>query len=356
MRSITVELGGRSYPIMIEDGILEQVGPAMARLGLAGRCTVVTNPTVGGLYAETVLRSMREGGLEPLVVEIPDGEEYKTLDVAATVYDRMIEARMERTSPVVALGGGVVGDLAGFVAATYLRGVPYVQVPTTLLAQVDSSVGGKTAVNHRLGKNLIGAFHQPAAVFIDPAALATLPRRDFRAGLAEVVKYGVIEDARFFEFLETNTDAILGAAPELESAIARSCEIKARIVSCDETEQGLRAVLNLGHTFGHAIETLAGYGEVRHGEAVAVGMVMAAALSVRLGLCDDGVAGRIRRLVGGLGLPVERPPLPAGSILDAMRVDKKVKAGRIRFVLVEDIGRVVIREVDDAELSDFLGH
>ncbi len=357
MARIVVELGKRSYPIEIEMGLLRGVGARLRGLGLSGPCAVVTNPLVNGLYGKALLNSLEEaGGFEPLLVTVPDGEEYKSLAEAGKLYDVLIENRFERGSPIIALGGGVIGDLAGFVAATYLRGVPYVQVPTTLLAQVDSSVGGKTAVNHPGGKNLIGAFYQPLAVLIDPATLRTLEKREVLAGLAEVVKYGIILDAAFFAFLEKNTDGLTGLHEDvIIEAIKRSCEIKAAVVAEDELETtGRRAVLNLGHTFGHAIEALSGYGVYRHGEAVAMGMVMAAKLSVRLGLCAAGVAGRIEGLMRALGLPASPPPIDAEAFIESMRRDKKVVGGRLRFILIEDMGSVVLRDVEEKELREFL--
>jgi len=356
MRELTVELGERSYRIKIDDGLLDRIGPEMAALGFAGPVAVVTNTTVGGLYGERVTASLRDAGMRPVVITLQDGEEFKTLGVASTIYDRLIEERFERSSPVVALGGGVIGDTAGFVAATYLRGVPYVQVPTTLLAQVDSSVGGKTAVNHPGGKNLIGAFYQPRAVYIDPGALATLDEREFRAGLAEVVKYGVIWDREFFSFLESNSGALLAPGPEITDAIERSCAIKAEVVSADETEQGLRSILNFGHTFGHAIEALTGYGTYRHGEAVAMGMAMAARFSVTLGLCGPEEARRIVALLESLGLPTTPPEIPAGPFIESMKMDKKVAAEKIRFVLLDGaVGSVVVKEASAEELVRFLG-
>lgn len=354
MRTITVELGERSYPIMIKGGLLGQIGGRLKDLGFKGKAAVVTNPLVSELYASELLNGLKGSGFSPFLVTLPDGEEYKSLEVATTVYDALIENRMERNSPIIALGGGVIGDMAGFVAATYLRGVPYIQVPTTLLAQVDSSVGGKTAVNHPKGKNLIGAFYQPRAVFIDPEVLKTLEAREVRAGLAEVIKYGVIWDAEFFGFLEANSEAILGLGGELTRAIERSCEIKAEVVGEDETEQGIRAILNLGHTFGHAIEALSGYGTYKHGEAVAMGIVMASRLSARLGLFDESGAVRVERLVASVGLPVEPPDFPAEDWIESMRHDKKVADQVIRFVLVNRIGTVCLKEVGEEELEDFL--
>jgi len=353
MREISVDLGERSYPIVINNGLLEGIGGRILKLGLKGKVAVVTNPLVGGLYGDKVIKGLRSAGFDPVLITIPDGEEYKTLKEASAIYDGLIEHRMERSFPIIALGGGVIGDMTGFVAATYLRGVPYIQVPTTLLAQVDSSVGGKTAVNHPKGKNLIGAFYQPKAVFIDPEVLSTLDPRDVRAGLAEVVKYGVIWDNAFFKFLEENSNALFKPGPELIRAIERSCEIKAAVVSADEKESGLRSVLNFGHTFGHAIEALTGYGTFKHGEAVAIGMCMAARLSVKMALASPEVERRVAGLLSGLGLPVSLPELSADEFIGSMRLDKKVIGSRIRFVLVTEIGKVILEEVDEEKLKEF---
>ena len=285
---------------------------------------------------------------------LPDGEEHKSLAVAGRVYDALIRHRMERNSPVIALGGGVIGDMTGFVAATYLRGVPYIQIPTTLLSQVDSSVGGKTAVNHPKGKNLIGAFYQPKAVFIDPDVLNTLSKREVRGGLAEVVKYGVIWDPRFFSFLEKNVSNLGGLGDSIIKAIVRSCAVKAEVVGIDETESGLRSILNFGHTFGHAIEAVSGYGKYRHGEAISIGMVMAAELSTMLALAPAGLAERLKTLLRQLGLPVTPPAISTKAFINAVRLDKKVVSGAIRFVLVKDIGKVVTAGVTEAELTRYL--
>lgn len=355
MATVRVELEERSYPIIIESGIISTIGRRLKEMGLAtGKAAVVTNPLIKGLYGDKVVESLKAAGIIPAVITIPDGEEYKTLKEASAIYDGLIEHRLERSSPIVALGGGVIGDVAGFVAATYLRGVPYIQVPTTLLAQVDSSVGGKTAVNHPKGKNLIGAFYQPKAVFIDPEALKTLDQREFRAGLAEVVKYGVIWDKEFFKFLEDNHGKLLKPGGELTRAIERSCAIKAKVVEADETETGLRSILNFGHTFGHAIENLAGYGTFKHGEAVSIGMIMASDLSVAIGACGKDASSRIKGLLSALGLSVIPPEIPAPSFIESMRLDKKVVSARIRFVLLSEIGKVFLRDVTEDELNGFL--
>lgn len=353
MSIVRVDLGERSYDITIQRGILKEAGPIMKALGMKGPAAVVTNPTVGGLYGETVIKSLESAGFKPVVMTVPDGEEYKSLEVAGTVFDKLIENRFERSSPIVALGGGVIGDLAGFVAATYLRGVPFVQVPTTLLSQVDSSVGGKTGVNHPKGKNLIGAFYQPRAVIIDPEVLKTLDLRELKAGLAEVVKYGVIWENAFFSYLEENAKALLTPGAEIIKAIERSCAIKAEVVGRDEREEGMRAILNFGHTFGHAIEALSGYGTFRHGEAVAIGMAMAASLSERLGGSKE-CGPRIVALLEKLGMQHAVPEIAPDDFIKAMKLDKKVSSGRIRFVLPSEMGKVYLREVSEEEIRKFL--
>ncbi len=354
-RKVVVALGDRSYEITIKRGVLDEVGPLVKGLGLKGRAAVISNPLVFGLYGERTLKGLNEAGFDAVAITVPDGEEYKNQTELSAIYDSLIAHKMERSSPIVALGGGVIGDMAGFAAATFLRGVPYIQVPTTLLSQVDSSVGGKTGVNHPRGKNLIGSFYQPKAVFIDPDVLKTLDGREVRAGLAEVVKYGVIRDKGFFEFLEKNSGKLTGLGPEIEEAIERSCAIKADVVGRDETETGLRSILNFGHTFGHAIEALSGYGSFRHGEAVAIGMVMASDLSAALGLCAPSTGARVKGLLGSLGLPIGPPRITVDKWMESMKLDKKVKDGKIRFILAEDIGRVALREVKEDELRAFLG-
>ncbi|WP_442900222.1 3-dehydroquinate synthase [Geoalkalibacter sp.] len=348
MTSLNVGLGERSYPIHIGSGILPLLGESLAAVCFPRRVAVVTNPTVGPLYAERVLGILRQAGFSPAEILIPDGEEYKTLDTLNAVFDALIRQGFDRGCGILALGGGVVGDLAGFAAATYLRGVPFAQVPTTLLAQVDSSVGGKTGVNHPLGKNLIGAFYQPRLVHIDVDTLVTLPPREFRAGLAEVVKYGVIRDAEFFAWLEQQGPDLLELKPAaLIKSVAISCQIKADIVEVDEKEGGLRAVLNFGHTLGHAVELLSGYGSVRHGEAVAMGMVAAAALSESLGLAAMGDLHRIENLLRALSLPVRLPPHAPEAYLEALMRDKKVKDGSLNLILNRGIGDCEVRKVPD---------
>jgi len=340
MERLRIELGERGYPILVGPGLLDD--PGLLGESVAARdVLVVTNATVAPLYLARLERAL--AGKRVASVVLPDGEQYKTLETLGRVFDALVERRMNRDACVAALGGGVVGDMAGFAAACYQRGVDYVQVPTTLLAQVDSSVGGKTGVNHPGGKNLIGAFHQPRAVVADTNTLATLPPRELRAGLAEVIKYGLIADAAFLDWIEANLAAVLrldGAA--LTHAIRRSCEIKAEIVAEDEREHGRRALLNLGHTFGHAIETATGYGEWLHGEAVGAGMLMAADLSCRLGWIEAADVERVRALLERAELPVAAPPIGAGRARELMGMDKKVLAGRIRLVLMRGVGEGIV--------------
>ncbi|MEZ5561009.1 MAG: 3-dehydroquinate synthase [Pseudomonadales bacterium] len=354
MQTIDVALGDRSYPIHIGRGLLDRGD--LLRPHLGGRqVAVITNETVAPLYLPRLLAALADVG-QVDTFELPDGERFKTLHQYAAVMDFLLERRHNRSTTVIALGGGVVGDLAGFVAATFQRGVRFIQVPTTLLAQVDSSVGGKTAVNHPRGKNMIGAFYQPRCVLADIGVLDTLPEREFGAGLAEVVKYGVIRDAAFFDWLVTQANALVGRDDAaLTQAVRRSCEIKAEVVAADERESDLRAILNFGHTFGHAIETLTGYQRYLHGEAVAVGMVMAADLSARQGLLGRGDARRVRTLLEALHLPVLPPALDTDAMLDAMGMDKKVVTGRLRLVLAEAIGRVLVTEdIDEVLLRETL--
>ena len=335
VHTLNVELPSGSYPILIDTGLLER--PEAFGTLRARDVLIVSNTTVAPLY----LPALRQGlsGRRTLEVILPDGEAHKTLDNAARVLDVLIANRFARDCAVLALGGGVVGDLAGFVAACYQRGVAFVQVPTTLLSQVDSAVGGKTAVNHPGGKNLIGAFHQPQLVLSDTNTLSSLPGRELRAGLAEVIKYGLICDPELFAWLEAHLEALLAKdARSLAHVIRRSCQIKAQIVARDEREQGERALLNLGHTFGHAAESATAYGEWLHGEAVGAGLVMAAAMSRECGVLEPRDAERVRRLVELAGLPTHFPSVTPATLLEHMRIDKKVLAGRLRFVLLRRIG------------------
>jgi len=350
---LTVALGERSYPIYIGSGLL--ANPDLYRPHVRGRqVMIVTNETVAPLYLEQVRAGL--AGLTPETrlgtVVLPDGEIYKTQEVLNRIYDALLEGRFSRDCTLVALGGGVIGDMAGFAAACYQRGVDFIQVPTTLLAQVDSSVGGKTGINHPLGKNMIGAFHQPRAVIADTGTLDTLPDRELSAGLAEVIKYGLIRDPGFFEWIESHLPNLRVRGPAaLAEAIRRSCENKAQVVAADERESGQRALLNLGHTFGHAIETGAGYGNWLHGEAVGAGMCMASDLSARLGWLDQEDLVRIRRVVAAAGLPIDPPPeLSADRFLELMAVDKKVLEGRLRLVLLRGIGTALVTDDFDPTL------
>jgi len=348
--TLNVELGTRSYPILIAAGLLGR--PDALRPHLAAReLLVVTNTTVAPLYLPALTASL--GARRVVEVVLPDGEAHKTLANAARVLDVLVANRFARDCAVLALGGGVVGDLAGFVAACYQRGVSFVQVPTTLLAQVDSAVGGKTAVNHPGGKNLIGAFHQPVLVVIDTQTLSTLPPRELRAGLAEVIKYGLICDAQLFGWLEAHLEELLaGDAAALAHIIRRSCEIKAAVVGRDEREQGERALLNLGHTFGHAIESATAYTEYLHGEAVGAGLVMAAAMSSECGLLSAADSARVRRLIERTGLPTHVPAVTPAAALAHMRIDKKVLAGQLRLVLLRSIGEACVSaDYPDAALT-----
>jgi len=343
-RTIIVELGFRSYPIVIGQGLLG--GGFDLAAHVAGKdCLIVSNETVAPLYLQRLLANL--GGKDIATLSLPDGEAYKTTDTLHRILDKLVDIGANRDTTVIALGGGVVGDIAGFAAASYMRGVGFVQVPTTLLAQVDSSVGGKTGVNHPRGKNLIGAFYQPNIVLIDTETLRTLPERELKAGLAEVIKYGAIVDIEFFAWLEANLDALLaGDAAALAHAIQRSCELKAAVVAEDEREGGRRALLNFGHTFGHAIEHCLGYGEWLHGEAVAAGMMMAAALS---DIATADVA-RLAALLLRAGLPTAPPPVGAARMLVAMGLDKKVQHKQLRFVLLRSLGDAYVTADYDVKL------
>ena len=342
MRTLNVALGERSYPIHIGRGLIDQPDLVLDALK-APRVAIISNETVAPLYMARLAGPLEAAGVNVTRVVLPDGEQYKTWATLNSIFDALLGARCERSTTLIALGGGVIGDMVGFAAATYQRGVPFIQIPTTLLSQVDSSVGGKTAINHPLGKNMIGAFHQPRLVLADIETLATLPARELSAGLAEVIKYGLIRDAAFFAWLEDNMARLVARDGDaLAYAIERSCANKAEIVAADETEQGVRATLNLGHTFGHAIEAGMGYGEWLHGEAVAAGAMMAAELSRMRGWLSDADIARIEAIHRAAGLPVRGPALPIGHYLELMAHDKKVEAGRLRLVLLEGIGRAVI--------------
>jgi len=354
MENIRVDLGARAYSIHIGRDILDDESLYAPHVGAGSSVAVITNTVVAPLYLERVRNALAASGTRILDIVVDDGESAKEWHTLDRVFDALLQARCDRQTLIVALGGGVIGDLAGFAAAVYQRGISFIQVPTTLLAQVDSSVGGKTAINHPRGKNMIGAFHQPHAVITDIATLDTLPERELRAGLAEVIKHGLALDAAFTQWLEGNMERLLARDPAaIIYAIRRSCELKAQIVAADERESGRRALLNFGHTFGHAIETGLGYGTWLHGEAVAVGMVMATELSARCGLVGTEVPSRVRMLIGRAGLPVEGPDMLADRYLELMSVDKKAAQGRTRFVLLEAIGQSTLRaETDERRIRD----
>lgn len=343
MRTVHVTLGDRSYPIHIGTGLLSRLGEFCVERGLKGRCAIITDQNVASHYMAPIVDSLRHAGMDALVITVPTGETSKSLKSVQTCYDQLAKHRLERKSFIVAVGGGVIGDMAGFVAATYLRGVAFVQAPTSLLAQVDSSVGGKVGVNLKAGKNLVGAFYQPRLVLCDLATLRTLPLRELRAGLAEVIKYGIIYDAPFFARLERDLPKLLRRDPTaLAEVVARCCEIKAEVVRQDEHETGLRAILNFGHTIGHAIEAISGYGKYLHGEAISVGQVAAARLSAELAGLPRADAVRIQKLFRRAGLPtrLKFSHRQIKSLLDAMLLDKKVNGGEVKFVLAPELGRV----------------
>lgn len=354
MRTLNVDLGDRSYPVYIGSGLLAQAELLSKHLPQK-RAVIVSNTTVAPLYLDTLTRAFNACAVATVPIVLPDGETHKNWQTLNTIFDAMLTHRCERSTSVVALGGGVVGDMAGFAAAVYQRGVPFIQVPTTLLAQVDSAVGGKTAINHPLGKNMIGAFYQPRAVLADADTLYTLPQRELAAGIAEVVKYGLIRDAEFFAWLESNLDRLLAKdSAALAHAIEVSCRNKAEVVNLDEREGGVRALLNLGHTFGHAIEAGTGYGTWLHGEAVAAGTVLAARVSNALGRLSVRDLERAVDLLARAGLPVAAPDLGVERYLDLMGHDKKVEDGRLKFVLLERIGSAYVGEVPRPLLMDVL--
>lgn len=358
MAQVRIDLGARSYEIRIGAGLLSDPA-SYDGLPTAAQALVVSNTTVAPLYAETLVAALRPHYPQVHVLALPDGEQYKSWETLNTVFDALLQHGCDRKTVLFALGGGVVGDMTGFAAASYMRGVPFVQVPTTLLAQVDSSVGGKTGINHPMGKNMIGAFYQPMRVLCDLQTLASLPRRELQAGLAEVIKYGPIADMDFLAWIESNLSALLDRdVAALAHAVKRSCEIKAMVVGQDERESNLRAILNFGHTFGHAIEAGLGYGQWLHGEAVGCGMVMAASLSERLGLVDAAFTQRLTRLISDAGLPVKGPRLSqtdnAGRYLELMRVDKKAEAGAIKFVLIDGPGKAVMRSAPDSLVREVI--
>lgn len=349
-QNITVDLEERSYNIVIGSKILQKLGIRIKGFR-PSRVAVVSNTTIFPLYRDMLLKALQEYNIVPEVFLIPDGEGYKDFLWTYYLHGELLKARFDRNSLLIAFGGGVVGDITGFVASTYMRGIRYVQVPTSLLAQVDSSVGGKTGVNHPLGKNMIGSFYQPSLVMIDIDTLKTLPRRELFAGMAEIIKYGIIADKALFEFLEKNSNGILSLGDEIIHVIKRSCAIKADVVSKDEREAGLRAILNFGHTIGHAIETMTGYRQFLHGEAVAMGMCAAADLAIKMGIFRRGEADRIRGLVRTYNLPDSVPDaLNVSEMINAMEIDKKVTSGKLKFILPESIGTVRIEDNVDREL------
>ncbi|VTU23975.1 3-dehydroquinate synthase [Variovorax sp. PBS-H4] len=351
---VEIQLGERSYSILIGNELLREP-ESFDAVPAAAAALIVTNTTVAPLYGEQ-LRNALAGHFRAVhMLELPDGETHKDWSTLNLIFDALLRHGCDRKTVLFALGGGVVGDMTGFAAASYMRGVPFVQVPTTLLAQVDSSVGGKTAINHPLGKNMIGAFYQPRLVLCDLSTLATLPRRELSAGLAEIIKYGPIYDMDFFDWIEANIDALVAREPAaLAHAVRRSCEVKAAVVGQDERETGVRAILNFGHTFGHAIEAGLGYGQWLHGEAVGCGMVMAAELSQRLGGVDAAFVQRLSALIERAGLPVVAPALGAERYLELMRIDKKSEAGEIRFVVIDTPGSAVVRSAPDALVREVL--
>jgi len=350
METVRVQLKADSYSIYIGQNLLPHLGEVLRPFSLSKKALLVTDPQINELHGQGVLAALSESGFTPLLFLVPPGEENKSLKWASRLYDFLMEARADRRSPIFALGGGLIGDLAGFVASTYMRGVPFVQLPTSLLAQIDSSVGGKVAVNHRSGKNMVGAFYQPLVVLIDIAFLDTLPDREFRAGLAEVIKYGVISDASFFSFLESNLDPILRLDAEtLLFVIKRCCQIKASIVAQDEKEEGLRAILNYGHTIGHALEAATRFRRYRHGEAVAIGMEAAGRISESLGLWRPEETSRQRAILRAAGLPCNLPVKPE-KLLKLLYYDKKTRNQKAHFVLTRAIGDAIIRPLSEEEL------
>ncbi|HXH84340.1 MAG TPA: 3-dehydroquinate synthase [Candidatus Tectomicrobia bacterium] len=353
---IPVRLGARSYTIVVEAGALATVGARLRDLGVGRRVALVTDPAVGARHGATVRKSLEGAGFAVTAVEVPEGEAAKMLAVAARCWDALLDAGLDRTSTVLALGGGAVNDLAGFVAATYMRGVHFVTVPTTVLAQVDAAIGGKTAIDHPRAKNLIGAFHQPRLVVADPAVLVTLGARDFRSGMAEVVKHGIVLDAQYFEEVERSAAALLARdVATLERVIAGSCRLKAGVVERDERESELRHVLNYGHTLGHALEAATGYARWTHGEAVALGIVAEADVARRLGLCDAATARRQADALAALGLPTRSGPLDVDEVLAAMGRDKKGRDGRIPFVLAPRLGSfALVHDVPEGAVRDAL--
>ncbi len=355
MKTLHVDLANRSYPIYIGTNLLEQKALFEPHLKSSTTVFIVGNTTVAPLYAKTLINTLSQLGKTVRLLELPDGESFKDWQHLQLIFDELLAHGADRQSMIIALGGGVVGDMAGFGAASFMRGIRFIQVPTSLLAQVDSSVGGKTGINHPLGKNMIGAFHQPVAVIADLNTLRTLPPRELSAGLAEVIKHGAIADADFLDWIEANTSALLACDTDaMAHAVLRSCEIKSAVVSADEREGGIRATLNFGHTFGHAIESGLGYGEWLHGEAVGCGMVMAADLSTRLGHISKADAQRLKRIIASMHLPIAPPKLGSQRFMELMQVDKKTEGGQIRYITLGSIGAARIQQVPDATVIETL--
>ncbi len=356
MQRLNIDLGERGYDILLGSGLLDRIGELVSQVLQPSRIVLVTHPSLFQLYGDKVLAGFKKQGWATDIIEVPEGETSKSLQQADIIYDRLLGFNCDRKSVLIALGGGVIGDLTGFVAATYQRGIPFVQVPTTLLSQVDSSVGGKTAVNHPKGKNMIGAFYQPRLVIADLDTLQTLPQKEFRAGLAEVIKYGVISDASLFDYLENNVEEILQLDNEcLAHIIKTSCAIKAEVVEKDELESHYRMILNFGHTLGHAIEALTGYSRFIHGEAVAIGMIYAAKLSQQSGKCEEGVPNQICELVKKCGLPSQWPDLDPQEVIESLYHDKKTMNHKIKFILVKKIGSVgIIEDMPEADILKML--
>jgi 3-dehydroquinate synthase len=346
MEEVRVELGKRSYKILVGRDTLKKIGETLKNYGLGKKATVVTNPLVGDLYQDVVKDSLQQAGFEVAVARVPDGEEYKTLESAVKLYDELIKHKSDRYSVILALGGGVIGDLTGFVAATYMRGIPFVQVPTSLLAQVDASIGGKVAVNHPRGKNLIGSFYQPILVYTDLGVLKTLAKEELIAALAEIIKYGMIKDREFFAYLEMNADKIKALDRDtLERVITTCARIKAELIALDEREEkGIRAIINYGHTIGHALEILTKYKVYRHGEATSIGMAAAARIASKMGILDQEAAQRQTAILEKAGLPVRIKDIATAEIVKTLASDKKAKAGKVRFILATGIGKVVMRD------------
>ncbi len=354
MKTLQVSLGDRSYPIHIGSGLISK--PELFKPYIANKSVfIVSNTTVAPLYSKKLINTISEDAKSVHEVILPDGESYKDWATLQKIFDAMLANGADRKSVIIALGGGVIGDMAGFAAASFMRGIRFIQVPTTLLAQVDSSVGGKTGINHPLGKNMIGAFHQPVAVIADLDTLKTLPPRELSAGLAEVIKHGAIADSSFFHWIEAHTRELTACDLDaMAHAVERSCEIKSAVVAADEKESGIRAILNYGHTFGHAIESGMGYGQWLHGEAVGCGMVMAADLSARLGHIQTHEVERIKKLVAAMALPTCAPPLGNQRFFELMRIDKKSEGGEIRYITLEKIGQAKIEAVDDSIVNQTL--